>query len=49
MSISIALTKGRLEKETVKLLDKANFGTEDLRTKGEDLFSMILLRKLNIF
>ena len=30
MSISIALTKGRLEKETVKLLDKAGYG----RIKG---------------
>ena len=37
MSISIALTKGRLEKETVKLLDKANFGTEELKNKGRKL------------
>lgn len=37
MSISIALTKGRLEKETVKLLDKANFGTEELKDKGRKL------------
>lgn len=37
MSISIALTKGRLEKETVKILDKANFGTEELKDKGRKL------------
>lgn len=37
MGISIALTKGRLEKETVKLLDKANYGTEELKDKGRKL------------
>lgn len=37
MSISIALTKGRLETETVKLLDKANYGTEELKDKGRKL------------
>ena len=37
MSVSIALTKGRLEKETVKLLDKANYGTEELKDKGRKL------------
>lgn len=37
MSISIALTKGRLEKETVKILDKANFGTDELKNKGRKL------------
>lgn len=37
MSISIALTKGRLEKETVKLLDKCNYGTEELKEKGRKL------------
>ena len=37
MSISIALTKGRLEKETVKLLDKAGYGTEELKDKGRKL------------
>ena len=37
MSISIALTKGRLEKETVKLLDKASYGTEELKDKGRKL------------
>ena len=33
MSISIALTKGRLEQQTVKLLDKCNYGTEELKDK----------------
>ena len=37
MGISIALTKGRLEKETVKLLDKAGYGTEELKNKGRKL------------
>lgn len=37
MSISIALTKGRLEKDTIKLLDKANYGTEELKDKGRKL------------
>lgn len=37
MTISIALTKGRLEKETVKLLDIANYGTEELKDKGRKL------------
>lgn len=37
MSISLALTKGRLEKETVKILDKAGFGTAQLKNKGRKL------------
>lgn len=37
MSISIALTKGRLEKETIKILDKAGYGTEELKDKGRKL------------
>lgn len=37
MSISIALTKGRLEKQTVALLDKADYGTEELKDKGRKL------------
>lgn len=37
MSISLALTKGRLEKETVKILDKAGFGTGELKNKGRKL------------
>ena len=37
MSISIALTKGRLEKETVKILEKANFDPSELKDKGRKL------------
>jgi len=37
MSISIALTKGRLEEETIKVLDKANFDPSELKDKGRKL------------
>lgn len=37
MSISIALTKGRLEEETIKILDKANFDPSELKNKGRKL------------
>lgn len=37
MSISIALTKGRLEKETVKILEKADFDPSELKDKGRKL------------
>jgi ATP phosphoribosyltransferase len=37
MSISIALTKGSLEKETVKILDKADFDPSELKDKGRKL------------
>ena len=37
MSISIALTKGRLEDETVKLLEKAGYGVSELKNKGRKL------------
>lgn len=37
MGINIALTKGRLEKETIKILDKANFNTHQLKDKGRKL------------
>jgi ATP phosphoribosyltransferase len=37
MSISIALTKGRLEDETVKILEKANFDPSELKDKGRKL------------
>nr|WP_207746559.1 ATP phosphoribosyltransferase [Clostridium sp. 1001271B_151109_B4] len=35
--ISIALTKGRIEKEAIKLLEKAGFGVEELKDKGRRL------------
>lgn len=37
MTISIALTKGRLEEETIKILDKANFDPSELKNKGRKL------------
>ncbi|MGL5380631.1 ATP phosphoribosyltransferase [Clostridium sp.] len=37
MGISIALTKGRLEVETVKILKKAGFGIDELENKGRKL------------
>ena len=37
MSISFALTKGRLEKETVKMLEKSGYGIENLKDKGRAL------------
>lgn len=49
MSISIALTKGRLEKEIVKLLDKANFGTEELKNKGRKLVFNDTIEKIKYF
>ena len=49
MSISIALTKGRLEKEIVKLLDKANFGTEELKNKGRKLVFNDTIEEIKYF
>ncbi len=37
MSLSIALTKGRLEKKTVAMLEEAGYGTENLKDKGRAL------------
>lgn len=37
MSIAIALTKGRLEKETVKVLEKGGYGIDALKDKGRQL------------
>lgn len=37
MSISVALTKGRLEKATVKLLEERGYGIESLKDKGRAL------------
>lgn len=37
MGISIALTKGRLEVETVKILKKSGFGVNELENKGRKL------------
>ena len=37
MSIAIALTEGRLEKETIKLLEKSGYGIESVKNKGRQL------------
>ena len=37
MSLSIALTKGRLEKATVDMLEQCGYGTEKLNNKGRAL------------
>jgi len=37
MSLSIALTKGRLEKKTVEMLAKSGYGIEKLQDKGRAL------------
>lgn len=37
MSIAIALTKGRLEKETLKVLEKGGYGIDALKDKGRQL------------
>ena len=37
MSLSVALTKGRLEKETVAMLEACGYGTERLKSKGRAL------------
>lgn len=37
MSLSVALTKGRLEKKAVEMLSKCGYGTESLQDKGRAL------------
>lgn len=37
MTINIALTKGRLEKETVKILENVGYGIDELKDKGRRL------------
>ena len=37
MSLSIALTKGRLEKKTIEMLEELGYGTEALKNKGRTL------------
>ncbi len=37
MSLSVALTKGRLEKSTVEMLEHAGYGVEKLKDKGRAL------------
>ena len=35
--ISIALTKGRIEKDAVKIFERAGFGIDELKNKGRKL------------
>lgn len=37
MSLSMALTKGRLEKKTIEMLEELGYGTEALKNKGRAL------------
>lgn len=37
MSLAIALTKGRLEKKTIELLEQKGYGIESLKAKGRQL------------
>lgn len=37
MTISIALTKGRLENETIKILERVGYGINELKDKGRKL------------
>jgi ATP phosphoribosyltransferase len=37
MSLSVALTKGRLEKKTVEILESLDYGVENLKNKGRAL------------
>ena len=43
MSLSIALTKGRLEKQTVGMLEECGYGIESLKNKGRALVFPCLL------
>lgn len=49
MSISIALTKGRLEEETIKILDKAQFDPSELKNKGRKLVFKDKTQDINYF
>ena len=35
--LSIALTKGRLEKESVRMFERCGYGVEELKNKGRQL------------
>ena len=47
--ISIALTKGRIEKELVKLLEKSNFSVDELKDKGRKLVFNDTLNDIRYF
>lgn len=48
MSIAIALTKGRLEKETIKLLEKSGYGIESVKIKADSWFFRIRKKMCSI-
>lgn len=49
MSLSIALTKGRLEKQTVAMLEELGYGVEALKIRVELWCLKILYMTFNIF
>lgn len=49
MSLSVALTKGRLEKKTVEMLDQVGYGTEKLKDKGRALVFPDTLKDIRYF
>ena len=49
MSISMAITKGRLEKTTVELLEKSGYGVENLKNKGRQLVFKDTKKDINYF
>ena len=49
MAINIALTKGRLEKDTVKILEKAGYGIDELKNKGRRLIFKDTKEDINYF
>lgn len=49
MGISIALTKGRLEKETVRILESVGYGIDELKNKGRKLVFKDRKKDINYF
>lgn len=49
MGLSIALTKGRLENETVKILEKTGYGVEELKDKGRKLVFQDSIKDIRYF
>lgn len=49
MSLSIALTKGRLEKQTVERLAAAGYGIEALKDKGRQLVFQDQIKDIRYF
>ena len=47
--ITIALTKGRIEKDTVKLLEKAGFDMSFMADKGRNLIFRDVMTNVSVF